>query len=517
MTVTRRTLNKHIDIQEQIDDMLPDLTSSFHVGHKGDRVYESTDHLIEFFSKAGNFSPKTSYHGETISVKDMFRAAWDQDEYQSMQLAMWMRDCRGGSGNRSGFREVINWIANNHSEWMIANIHLVPQVGRWDDLAVFIDTPCEESALSLWASYITGGHALACKWTPREKSNKVAFHKLRKYLKMSPSEFRKLVSKYTNVVESQMCEKDWVGINYNHVPSVAMARSLNAFAKNDTTRFDAWKESLSDPESNSKINASVLFPHDCIRTLRAELGNKSHNGHYHWSYDRVSKHELYEDSLVANAQFEALPDYMGENEMRIMPICDFSGSMSDPISKGNSIAMVDVCMGLGLYCSDRVGKENPFYRKFIPFSDNSRLVDWKEDTFSVAVQKHNDGWIGSTNINAALDQILKSATLFNATNEQMPNCLLIISDMQWDVGVDGNETAVESGLRIWESNGYTRPKIVYWNLNRYDNQPCRMDHKDVALVSGYSPSVLKAICKGEDFSPRAIMERTIAKYEVVRP
>ena len=89
--------------------------------------------------------------------------------------------------------------------------------------------------------------------------------------------------------------------------------------------------------------------------------------------------------------------------MRLICLCDFSGSMATPVS--GSIEAIDVSMALGLYCSDRLGKKNPFYRKFIPFSDNARLVDWAEDTFSVAVQKHNDGWCGSTNVTAALDSI----------------------------------------------------------------------------------------------------------------
>ena len=57
-------------------------------GHKGDFAYSSTlDPLVEFFSKAGNFSPKTaSYYGETIQVLDLFRAAWPHDDYKAMQL-----------------------------------------------------------------------------------------------------------------------------------------------------------------------------------------------------------------------------------------------------------------------------------------------------------------------------------------------------------------------------------------------------------------------------------------------
>ncbi|MFA7219195.1 MAG: DUF2828 family protein [Synergistaceae bacterium] len=513
--------DSRIDIVEQIEDMQEELPTPLpnSKGKKGDPVYRhSLSPLVEFFSKGGNLSSKRrSYYGNTVSSLDLFKHAWECSQYPSMQLAMWMRDCRGGAGNRNGFREVIRWIAENSPSWITANIHLIIEVGRWDDLIALIGTPCEEIALKYWADAILDKNGLACKWTPREKSNKEVYHKIRKTLRFSPPKFRKLISEYTDVVETKMCEQKWGEINYNHVPSVAMARLTNAFSARDYERFCIWKESLSDPNSKNKINASVLFPHDCIRTLRAELGNKFNGGCYHWSYDRNNGEEVYEDSLIANAQFEALPNFMEENEMRIMPICDFSGSMVTPISEGNTIQLIDICMGLGLYCSDRVGKDNPFYRKFIPFSNDSRLVSWKDDTFSVAVQKHNDGFCGITNIRSALDQILSAGELFGATNDQMPNCLLIFSDMQWDSQIQGGGTAVEQGMKAWEEKGYTRPRIVYWNLNKYDGQPSTINHKDVALVSGYSPSLLRAICSGEDFTPMGIMFKTIAKYEVIDP
>jgi hypothetical protein len=433
-----------------------------------------------------------------------------------MQLAMYLRDCRGGSGNRNGFRKIINWISLNHSQWITSNLNLIPEVGRWDDLEALIGTPCEEAAIKFWATAILSKDGLANKWCPRENKNKVIYHKLRKAAFMSPPEFRKHLAKNTNVVETDMCNGSWSNIKYNHVPSVAMARLSNAFERNDRIRFTSWAASLADKKSGNSVNASVLFPHDCIRTLRAELSKK--NGYFTWSRKPSKDNEEYDESLLANAQFEALPDYINNKKNRIIPICDFSGSMQRPISVNNSIELIDISMGLGLYCSDRLGKDNPFYRKFIPFSDDARLISWENDSFSVAVQKYNDGFCGGTNINAALDQILNSAIMFNVSNDQMPTCLLIISDMQWDGGgVSEEQTAVEVGLSKWEEKGYSRPKIVYWNLNRYDSSPSTVEHKDVALVSGYSPACLSAILEGEDFSPIGVMNRAISKYKVIHP
>jgi len=467
----------------------------------GDYAYDSTGSaLLEFFSKAGSqLKGKQNFYGEEASAISLFRPAWTTNSYKAMQLAMWVRDCRGGAGNRSGFRDINKWIAEKDSKWIEANMHFIPELGRWDDLLALVDTPCEDSALKFWVRAIQDGNGLAAKWAPRaSKTNvkrKELFNKLRKTASMSPKDFRKLLSGNTEVVESAMCQDSFYEIDYNKVPSVAMARYNSAFKKHDTARFDSWKNALEtgvDEEGKKvKVNASVLFPHDCIRTLHSE------------------------DAKVANAQFDALPNYMEGTNERIMAITDFSYSMSVKVS--GSVSAMDVSMALGLYCSDRLGEDNPFYRKFIPFSDTSKLVTWKDKTFNEAARGLNDGFCGSTNIGAALEQILEAAQMFGATNEQIPSTLLIVSDMQFNQGCSDNETSVEIGLKRWEEAGYTRPKVVYWNTAGCDGAPTTMGHKDVALISGFSPSILTAVLGGEDFSPMAILDKAIEKYEVVDP
>ena len=488
--------------------------------NNGDFAYGSTGNaLLEFFSKAGScFKKKDSYYGGEATAIDLFKSAWVTNNYKAMQLAMHLRDARGGSGNRSGFRDIIKWLAEKDAKWVEANLHLIPEVGRWDDLESLVNTSCEKNAFEFWVRAIQDGHQLAAKWAPREDKNKEIFGKMRKIAKMSPKEFRKLLVKNTNVVETIMCQKEWQDIDFSKVPSVAAARYNNAFKKHDPARYDQWKNALEkgvDEDGNEvKVNASVLFPHDVLRTLYADLST-DHGGFYDFTSGGRRGTTQYKDSKLANAQFAALPDYVGETNMRIMALCDFSGSMGTPVS--GQIRAIDVSLGLGLYCSDRLGEKNPFYRQFIPFSYTSRLVSWKNETFSVAAQAHNDGWCGSTNIRSALNQILDAAKMFGATNDQIPNTLLILSDMQFDQGTHDNQTTVEAGLDAWEKAGYSRPNIVYWNLAAYSGAPATKAHKNVALVSGFSPSLLKSILGGEDFTPIAIMNRAIAKYKVVDP
>jgi len=466
-------------------------------GHNGDLAHTDAGcPLVGFFSKAGSlFEKRESYYGGETSALDLFKKAWKRDRSIALKLLFWVRDCRGGAGNRSGFRSILHWLAGEGKDWLIANLPLIPQYGRWDDLLVLQGTDCESVAFAFWARAILAGDHLAAKWAPRADKCKTAFNLLRRAAGMGPGDFRRLLASHTRVVETLMCEQRFSDIDYSHVPSIAMARYNNAFGRNDSARFSSWKEEVL--AGTSSVNASVLFPHDVLRTMYADPESPSR---------------------LAELQFAALPDYMAGNDLRIMTVCDFSGSMCVPVS--GSIRAIDISLGLGLYCSDRLGKANPFYRKVIPFSRDSRLVSWRDMSFCEAARALNDGYVGSTNLTGALRKILEAGVMFGASNEQMPNCLLIISDMQFDGGVDrSGDTAVESVMREWLRAGYDMPRIVYWNTAGYAGWLSLADAEYVALVSGFSPSILSSVLSGEleKPTPGACMLKAIEKYQLICP
>lgn len=472
------------------------------------RAYEhSLNHSLEFFSKAGSLFDKreTYYTAERqtfwslltgMRPKDvineesalaLFQKSWIVDQELSFRILLWLRDCRGGAGNRSGFRSCINWLAHQAPEWVSLNIKLIPWVGRWDDLTALYDTPCEKDALVLWSEAIKNNDGLACKWASRKDN------KLRKFMSLDPRSFRRVLVAGTKVVESKMCAKLWGQIEYPAVPSVAMARYTRAFNRQDEDRFKKFKESVEAGEE--KINASVLFPHDCVRTA---LGG---------------------DPQVADLQFAALPNFMSESHRKILCLCDTSGSMS--VSVSGRIQAVHISMGLSLYCSDRLDKDNPFYRKFIQFESESKLTDWNGMKFSDVVTGKTrlfDGACGSTNVQKALETILGFAKMFNVKQDQMPDTIMIVSDMQFDQGIaKENKTEIEESLDNWVRAGYRMPTIIYWNTAGYLGSPATANIKNVALVSGFSPAILRAIFSGEDISPISVLMRAIEKYKVATP
>ena len=473
--------------------------SRFILGHNQDILHEDSGNpLLDFFSKAGSLrsgKDVTSYYGSETTALELFKKAWKENETKAMKLLFWLRDRSGGAGNRSGFRDCIKWLAEKHSAWVKSNLSLIPFYGRWDDLKSLYNTPVGKLATDLWGKAIKDDknetHILACKWAKREDKN------LQKALDMNEAELRKLLAsnRKDHIVESKMCAGRCDEIDYKTVPSVAMNRYTNAFAKNDPVGWEKYKKSLVKAENVAElIHAQVLFPYQCLVAVR-----------------NVKQ----EDRVIADAQFEALPNYMEKTNYRIMSICDFSGSMGGKeISK--NITLLDVCKSLGLYCSDRLDKSNPFYRKFLEFSDTYEIVDWSKQKFSEAVDCGN-GNVANTNIEAALNGLLSTAKMFKVKNNQMPNILLLLSDMQFDQGTQNvDKTVVDACMDEWKKEGYDVPKIIYWNLAGYAGSPSK-DKVDVALVSGFSPSVLTAVLGGEDFSPVAIMNKAIEKYKIVVP
>jgi hypothetical protein len=474
--------------------------------HNGANMEYSAGHpLVEFFSKAGSlFEKRDSFYGNEATALDLFYNAWAVDKIKAFKLLLWCRDIRGGAGNRSGSRKILNWLATQEPEWIRVNLPLIPKYGRWDDLTALVDTPLEGDAMELWASAIGNKDVLACKWAPREnKAGRLIAKLLRKQLNLSPKDYRlhlSGVSKDAPVVETLLCKKEWGGVEYSHVPSVAMARYGKAFKKNDGVRFGTYLEAVKNPASAEKINAGAVFPHDLIRA---------------WKADSTRQND------VVDAQFNALPNFF-ETSARVMSIVDTSGSM-DTVRVSGSITPMDIALGLAYYTSDRLGPENPFYKKFIPFSTDAKFYSWNgQPSFSAALnhfgREHGRGWVGSTNLYSAFNLLLNTANFLNVTSDQMPNVLLIISDMQFNQGVSNEfKTEMQGMLQMWSDAGYELPKVVYWNTAGYAGSPADVFTPNTGLVSGFSPSILNAVFRGTDFSPLGIMESAISKYEITIP
>jgi len=414
-----------------------------------------------------------------------FEAARNEDSHLTRKLIFWARDVRGGAGEREAFRVLIRYIAKTYPSELIPNLHLIAEYGRWDDIFSVFGTEVESEAITLIVSKLKEGDQLLAKWLPRtggkvSSSKKLIANRIRSHMGLKPAEFRKMIVGLTNVVETPMCERKFNLIEYSHVPSVAMARYTNAFNKNDASRFDEYKQKLVLGET--KVNAGAVYPYDVIKTLKRG------------------------DKTVSVEQWKALPNFMEGSNERVLPLCDTSGSMETAIS-GETTAL-DVCISLGLYISER--NEGPFKNAFITFSSAPKLQYLTGNLASRYEQMSSADWGMSTNLESAFKLILNQAKKHSIAETEMPTAILIMSDMEFNQATYVNDSAIDMIRRKYEESGYTMPKIIFWNLcSRHDNFPVKLDEKGTALISGFSPSILKTILTGKSINPVDMMLETL--------
>ena len=79
----------------------------------------------------------------------LFKNALEYDESLALKCLFYIRDCRGGQGERRFFRVAYRWLAQNHPDIARRNLEHIVEYGRWDDLYLFVDTPLEQDAFDL--------------------------------------------------------------------------------------------------------------------------------------------------------------------------------------------------------------------------------------------------------------------------------------------------------------------------------------------------------------------------------
>ena len=437
-------------------------------------------------------------------ITPAFVAAFVQDRDLALRVAAWARDIRGGAGERESFRSILRHLEKTDVEAAKALLAKVPELGRWDDIFVFQTDVMKSAAYNMLGDALRAKNGLAAKWTPRQ--GKIAAE-IRQFFGMSPKFYRKSLVEMTKVVETQMCAKDWDNINFSHVPSVAASRYKKAFNRN-TEKYKEYVAELMKPEAERsvdiKVNAGAVYPYDVLKGRINSYGVK------------FDKTEL---NLI-ESQWAALPDYMG-TARDILPLVDVSGSMTclagGRASKSN-LTCLDVSVSLGLYLADKnIGK---FKDTFLTFSDKPELMHLKGNINQKIDQMVKSDWGMSTNLHAALDKILSVAVKGNVPEHEMPAMLLILSDMQFNACVRHDDSAMEMIARKYQDAGYEMPKVVFWNLNAaYGNTPVAFDKSGTALVSGFSPAIVKPLLSGDldGFTPEAVMMKTIMddRYKVL--
>ena len=426
--------------------------------------------------------------GVSSNAKEqLILSALSEDPVLATKVVLYLRDVRGGQGNKDIARAFHKAVLNNKTavtvEKLIKILPHLPEVGSWKDVYNLygINNKLDKVILNLVADALNNNNSLASKWFPRQSQ----FHKdYAKSLGLDIGTVRRQVAKLTSVVETAMCNKQWHTINYEHVPSRANLVYSKAFLRNDSSRRQDFlaKAQL----GTASIKASVLYPHEITRKALSDASME--------------------------ALWKALPDYMESSEkFNILPIVDVSGSMDDSVP-GTKVTCMDIAIGLGLYAAEH----NRGAYKDILCTFDSRPMFHKLTGTTLASRVRETQrlhWGMTTNLQAVFDKILSNS--IRANTEDLPKVILIISDMEFNACDSSYMTNYQLINQKYASAGIDRPTIVFSRVNTIlAQQPVTKDERGTILINGYSPSIIKHILSVdlsslEDITPMNMFLNTV--------
>lgn len=479
-------------------DLVVKMENNMTTTENGAPSYKSTNsHVLDYFSKAA------AKRGREDELIPLFDKSLEEDKLLTMKIMFYSRDIRGGQGERSSFRTLLNHVAKTNPDLIQKNFDNIVKYGRWDDFYSLVETELETTAFEYLHDQLTKDTfdlandrpvSLLAKWLKSENTSSKQSKELaaitRRHFHMNSEKYRKTLSalrKKIDIVESKMSSKTWDTIDYQKVPSRAMKLYASAFGRNDCERYRDYLNLVS--EGKGKMNAATLYPYDIVNIFLNEYK-------YPLSETEEKAYELL---------WENLPNYFEDGEYNTLAVVDVSGSMEQSYGKP-STRPIDVAISLGIYMAEKnKGKLNGY---FMTFSKDPSMVKITGNTLKEKIRSvKNAGWGYNTNIEKVFDLLLKTIIANKIPEEQVPKKLFIISDMQFDEasGEASMDTTYESIVKKYMKYNVKLPQLVFWNVAGRSDTPTTKDEYGTFLVSGASPSILSAALNTKTKTPYEFM------------
>ncbi len=466
----------------------------------GDLAYKSTGSAcLDFFSLCGGMRNNLS------DLDKLFAKAYAENPVVAIKILFYMRNIRGGLGERNSFRVLLKELAQYYPEMAKQIVYAVPEYGRWDDLLVLLETPAKDDAIALIKSQIEKDKkameegktvSLLGKWLPSintSSKESVASAKIvMASLGMKAVEYRKLCSalrKEIKILEDSLRRRDYT-FDYSKQPSQAMHRYKKAFMRNDEERYKAFLHKVVEQaeklargeeipeEEKVKLNTKTLYPYQIVGPFMSGYSG------FRFLPD--------EEALPLEASWKSLD--RGAFGSRTIVVRDGSGSMYRP---GESAA-INIATSLALLFAEQLG--GAYKNSFITFSSEPELIQVPEtaDTLEKKlnfISKYDD--CSNTDIGKVYKLILDVAKSGNVPKEEMIERVLIISDMEFDC-CSSKDSTFEFYKKAFEEAGYELPEIVFWNVEARDTHlPVTQNEKGVKLVSGASANIFSDVVSGD--------------------
>ena len=460
----------------------------------GARTYRtSSDACLDLFAVAGGMRGKP----EKELVR-LFDRAYIENPELAMKLLFYIRDIRGGLGEREIFRTLIRHVAKTWRSSARKNVALIAEYGRYDDLLCLMGTPAQKEVVRVISTQLeedikaldardtadtqaqgdTPAHiSLLAKWLPSINASSPRTRGQAKILSralgLKEVDYRKLLTRLRaaiSLTECRLTDKKIDKISYESVPAGALLKYRSAFERRDGDRFGEYL--VYALEGEKKIHCDTLYPYDLVRPYMRDVSV---------GWFSVDMPAAIPGEEVLDLMWDHLGgDVAGRNAISVI---DTSGSMY--WTRKGRITPAIVSQSLGLYFAEKC--RGTFHNMFITFESRPHLIEIHGKTLRDKLRYIQTApWGGSTDLEAVFDLILRTAVEAGAPQEDMPDTLYIISDMEFNAAMENPDKSVyESAKEKFEACGYAMPAVVFQNVNSWQMQaPVRAHTKGTALVSG---------------------------------
>lgn len=509
--------SKSLNFVEAIKDTLNELPYNVSVTENGAIGYKTSGSALVDI----NYMTSSLRSKNNKELFDMFKKAYFENPIYAWKWLFYLRDIRGGMGERNTFQRIIKYMADFRPYETALFVPYIAEYGRYDDTWVLLDTKLKDIVIKMINAQLQQDISnytknkpisLLAKWMPkRNAKSHISRHYARLIvdgLKLDDKTYNRMLVKLRkklNLVETFMCANQWSAINYNSVPSKANLLYRNAFLKHDPERRQQYLNDLKNGKEGVKINASTNFPHDIVHGY---------------------KKDPYETWMYALKEYDETLEQLWKNQKNtiessdnIMVIQDGSGSMYQQIDRKSTILAEEVATALSIYFAERISGQ--FHNRFMTFGSFPRFVDISNcqnlmEKISLTL-KNTD--CSNTNIEKVFKLILDTAVKSNMKQSDLPKTLLMISDMEFDCMVNGrtDKTMFDEFAKMYEKYGYELPRLVFWNIcSRTGTIPIRENKNGVTLVSGYSVNVMNMVLSNEfDVYKCLLSQLNTERYQVI--
>lgn len=456
---------------------------------------------------------------DTELMSDYLEKCWETDPRKTVAIIFNARDREEGKKEKNISNRAMIWLRRHKHQTYLKNINkYVTKYGCWKDITYIARKNPINNLIEL--NLIINQLRLDCqnlktvkqnevslcaKWCPSERDKNDREFGMASIIaeELFPNEANKMekyrkdvivpLRKQIRIVEHFMTANRWTQIQYDKVPAVASKRLRNAFMKHDPDGYQEFLQKVASGEKKIKITG--LLPHELVECyLKNKVSSPDETIELQWK------------TLVETTKNSGTLS-------NILPIVDVSGSMYDICS---NVTPIYVAIALGILIAEC--NTGPLHRKVVSFHTEPCIFSIEGETLFEQVNNLSKISAGlNTNFEAVFDLLLNAAEMFNIKQENMPDTVVVLSDMQYDKASNNvsENTLHNSILTKYETKGYKPPKFIYWNLSSQHDEtfPVKSVTDNVAIISGFSEQLLKVFMNSNDFNPESIVNEILSKYE----